>query len=157
MKTLFNTLLFIGLCAADLLAQGRVTGISFDPVPDKATVIIYRRLETNQWTTNFVIRANGEAVCRLSNNRYVVYKTKPGQVDFTTVAGGLQIPDKDLLPLDLQAGKVYFLQADVLTRFGSNKLILSEVTQSTAQRNLPGTLPDRCMKKLEPVDGIARQ
>ena len=116
-----------------------------EPTKDMATVVFYRPSNIARALVNFTVRANGAELCRLSNNRHFVSKLKPGKTSFTSVAGGLNIPDKEALDLNLEADKVYFVQGDVKVRFFSDKLIFTEVTESTAQKKLPDTKPDNCM------------
>jgi Protein of unknown function (DUF2846) len=115
--------------------------------PDSATVIFYRGGQLWRALVNFTIRANGVELCRLSNKRYMVYKTTPQKCTFTNVAGGLSIPDKEKLEIDLEGGKMYFVQCDVKSGFITDRMEMTEVTESTAKRKLAGTLPDNCMKK----------
>jgi hypothetical protein len=115
--------------------------------PDSATVIFYRGGQFAGATINFTIRANGIELCRLSNNRYMIYKTAPKKCIFTNVAGGLNIPDKESLEMDLEGGKMYFVQCDLKVSFFAQRMEMTEVTESTAKRKLAGTLPDNCMKK----------
>jgi hypothetical protein len=115
--------------------------------PDSATVIFYRGGQFAGATLNFTIRANGTELCRLSNNRYMIYKTTPKKCVFTNVAGGLNIPDKESLEMDLEGGKVYFVQCDLKMSFFAQRMEMTEVTESTAKRKLAGALPDNCMKK----------
>ena len=115
------------------------------PSPDMATVVFYRPPQFTRSGVNFTIRANGTELCRLSNKRYFISKLKPGETEFTSVAGGLNIPDKDGLSMKLEANKVYYFQGDVKVRFMSDKLVLTEVTESTAQKKLPEMKPDNCM------------
>jgi hypothetical protein len=115
--------------------------------PDSATVIFYRTGQFAGATLNFTIRANGTELCRLSNNRYMTYKTTPGNYTFSNVAGGLNIPDKQVLELDLEKGKVYFVQCDMKMSFFAQRMEMTEVTESTAKRKLNGMPSDNCMKK----------
>jgi hypothetical protein len=117
------------------------------PTPDMATVVFYRIPQFSGAGINFTVRANGTELCRLSNKRYFVSKLKPGKVDFSTVAGGLNIPDKEVLGLDLEANKVYYVQGDMKTRLMTQKLVLTEVTESTAKKKLPDMKIDNCMKE----------
>lgn len=117
------------------------------PTPDMATVLFYRPPQFARAAVNFTIRANGEELCRLSNKRYFVAKVKPGKIDFTSVAGGLNIPDKDVFTLELEANKVYYIQGDIKTRFMTDKLVFTEVTESTAKKKLPDMKMDNCMKE----------
>ena len=115
--------------------------------PDSATVIFYRGGQLWRALVNFTIRANGQELCRLSNNRYMIYKSAPGKCTFTNVAGGLNIPDKEKLEMELEGGKMYFVQCDLKSGFFTDRMEMTEVTESTAKRKLSGTLPDNCMKK----------
>jgi hypothetical protein len=115
--------------------------------PDSATVIFYRGGQLWRALVNFTIRANGTELCRLSNNRYMVYKTAPQKCTFTNVAGGLNIPDKEKLEIDLEGGKMYFVQCDIKSGLFTDRMEMTEVTESTAKRKLAGALPDNCMKK----------
>jgi|GEM_PF-3355319 len=117
------------------------------PTPDMATVVFYRIPQFAGAGNNFTVRANGTELCRLSNKRYFVSKLKPGKVEFTTVAGGLNIPDKEVFSLDLEANKVYYIQGDMKTRLMTQKLVLTEVTESTAKKKLPDMKIDNCMKE----------
>ena len=115
--------------------------------PDSATVIFYRGGQFAGAAINFTIRANGTELCRLSNNRYMVYKSLPKKCVFSNVAGGLNIPDKEILEIDLERGKMYFVQCDLKVSFFAQRMEMTEVTESTAKKKLVGTLPDNCMKK----------
>jgi len=127
-----------------LISVGAAMAQIPEPVADMATVVFYRPAQYAGAAVNFTIRANGTELCRLSNKRYFRTKLKPGKVDFTSVAGGLNIPDKDVLNLELEANKVYFIQGDVKIRFMSGELVLTEVTESSARKKLPELKPDNC-------------
>ena len=114
---------------------------------DSATVIFYRGGQLWRALVNFTIRANGQELCRLSNNRYVVYKSAPQKCTFTNVAGGLNIPDKEKLEIELEGGKMYFVQCDIKSGLFTDRMEMTEVTESSAKRKLAGTSPDNCMKK----------
>lgn len=121
----------------------------FKGSPDVATFIFYRGSYFGQALVNFTIRANGEKLCRLSNGRFMVYKSKPQKITFTNVAGGLNIPDEENLEIDAEAGKVYYIQCDVKVDFFTNKMEMSEVVESTAKKKLKNVTADNCMKNLK--------
>src|SRR6476661_3246672 len=102
MRYLFCTGLLMAAAAGTCHAQGPVP----TPTPDMATVVFYRPPMLAQAGVNFTIRANGAELCRLSNKRYFVTKLKPGETSFTSVAGGLNLPDQDKFDMTLEAGKV---------------------------------------------------
>ena len=115
--------------------------------PDSATVIFYRGGQLWRALVNFTIRANDQELCRLSNNRYMIYKSAPKKCTFTNVAGGLNIPDKEKLEIELEGGKMYFVQCDIKSGLFTDRMEMTEVTESSAKRKLAGTMPDNCMKK----------
>lgn len=112
--------------------------------PDSATVVFYRGSQLWRALVNFTIRANGVELCRLSNNRYLVYRTVPQKCTFTNVAGGLNIPDKEKLQIDLEGGKVYYVQCDIKSGLFTDRMEMTEVMESTARRKMVGVIPDRC-------------
>ncbi|KAA9333335.1 DUF2846 domain-containing protein [Hymenobacter busanensis] len=126
--------------AGSSFAQGTVPA----PKPDMATVVFYRPAMLAQAATNFTVRANGAELCRLSNKRFFVTTLKPGETSFTSVAGGLNLPDQDKFDLNLEAGKVYYIQGDVKTRLMTVKMVFTEVTESTYKKKNADLKPDNC-------------
>ena len=85
----------------------------FKGSPDVSTFIFYRGGQFWRAFVNFTIRANGDELCRLSNGRFMVYKTSPKKIAFTNVAGGLNIPDKETLKLFTELIQSIFLKIRV--------------------------------------------
>jgi hypothetical protein len=144
------------LCSGLLLAAASAAhaqGAVPTPTPDMATVVFYRPPMLAQAATNFTIRANGAELCRLSNKRYFVAKVKPGETSFTSVAGGLNLPDQDKFDLNLEAGKVYYIQGDVKTRLMTVKMVFTEVTESTYKKKNADLKPDNCETPAAPASG----
>ncbi|GAB3826400.1 DUF2846 domain-containing protein [Hymenobacter jeollabukensis] len=135
--------------AGSCYAQGPVP----TPTPDMATVVFYRPPMLAQAATNFTVRANGAELCRLSNKRYFVSKLKPGETAFTSVAGGLNLPDQDKFDMTLEAGKVYYIQGDVKTRLMTVKMVFTEVTESTYKKKNADLKPDNCETPAAPAAG----
>lgn len=114
---------------------------------DSATVYFYRGKQFSASLVNYVLLANDKEICRLSVKRYVVYKSLPGKVYFTSREGGLAIPKKEQLELDLEAGKNYYVQCDVKTGLVTTRMEMTEVTESTAKKKMDGLQPDNCMTR----------
>ncbi|WP_307143536.1 DUF2846 domain-containing protein [Siphonobacter sp. SORGH_AS_1065] len=112
---------------------------------DSAKVVFYRGSQMYRAAMNFTIRANGEEQCRISNKRYFVYSCLPNTVKFTSVMGGLNIPDKEVLELTLEKGKVYYVQCDIKSSFITDRIEMTEVTESTAKKKMVNLKPDNCM------------
>ncbi|WP_165903786.1 DUF2846 domain-containing protein [Hymenobacter gummosus] len=132
---------------------GYAQGVVPTPTPDMATVVFYRPPMLAQAATNFTVRANGAELCRLSNKRYFVVKLKPGETSFTSVAGGLNLPDQDKFDLTLEPGKVYYVQGDVKTRLMTVKMVFTEVTESTYKKKNAELKPDNCGQEAAPASG----
>jgi hypothetical protein len=118
----------------------------YKPSPDNATVVFYRGSQLWRAAVNFTIRVDGVELCRLSNNRFLVYRTTPKTVNFTNVAGGLNIPNKEKLEMQLEAGKIYFVQCDIKSGLFTDRMEMTEVTESTAKRKMDGVKPDNCIQ-----------
>lgn len=114
---------------------------------DSATVYFYRGKQFSASLVNYVLLANDKEICRLSVKRYVMYKAVPGKVYFTSREGGLAIPKREQLELDLEAGKSYYVQCDVKTGLITTRMEMTEVTESTAKKKMDGLQPDNCMTK----------
>lgn len=147
-KNLFIALLpLVVLFLAAQPHEGPSGGLKTTVAADSATVYFYRGSQFYRAGVNFTIRANGEEICRLSNKRYLVYKSLPGKVSFSSVAGGLSIPDKEKFDIELEAGKSYYIQCDVKTSFVADRMEMTEVMPSTAKNKMENLTPDNCMKK----------
>ena len=144
-----NKLFSIALFPVLLLLLGTPSEI---PVPakntaDEATVYFYRGKQFASGLQNFVLRADGKEICRLSVKRYVVYKGQPGKVSFSAREGGLAIPKKEMLEMELEGGKEYYVQCDVKSGLVTTRMEMTEVTVSTGKKKIEGLEPDNCMTK----------
>ncbi len=117
------------------------------PPDDMATVYIYRGGQVMGLGLNYSIYANGTKICKLSNNRYIEYKSKPGKLALTAQRGGLEVFKRETaLDLDLTAGGKYYVQGDVKSSLTRTRLELSEVTENTAKRNMKDLTVDNCQE-----------
>lgn len=146
-KTKLLLLLVCSLCGTKLFAQ---TTLPTAPA-DKAMVIFIRPSEMQSALDNWVLMANDEEFCRISNNRYVTYVCAPGTVTFTSKRGGIGIgKPKDKLEMDLEAGHTYYVQCDIKSNLINIRILLNEITLSTAKKFFEKAQPDNCeVKKSE--------
>lgn len=144
-----NKLFSIALFPVVLLLFGSPTENtkSAKNTADEATVYFYRGKQFASGLQNFVLRADGKEICRLSVKRYVVFKGQPGKVSFTAVEGGLTIKKKESLDMELEGGKEYYVQCDVKTGFATTRMEMTEVMPSTGKKKLEELEPDNCMTK----------
>lgn len=134
-------------CLFLLTTAFRSNSISTPTHADFATVYIYRGGQFFGATLNYAIFANGEMVCKLSNNRYIEYKANPGKLSLTAHRGGLEVFKKETgLEIDVEAGKNYYVKGDQKSSITRTRLELSEVTESTAKRDMNGMTVDACQE-----------
>ncbi|WP_461065109.1 DUF2846 domain-containing protein [Spirosoma horti] len=114
---------------------------------DFATVYIYRGGQFFGSALNYAIFANEEMICKLSNNRYIEYKAKPGKLSLTAHRGGVEIFKKETgLDLNVEAGKKYYVKGDQKSSITRTRLELSEVTENTANRDMKEMTVDVCQE-----------
>lgn len=115
---------------------------------DFATVYIYRGGQFFGSALNYAIFANEEMICKLSNNRYIEYKAKPGKLSLTAHRGGVELFKKETgLDLTVDAGKKYYVKGDQKSSITRTRLELSEVTENTANRDMKGMTVDACQQE----------
>lgn len=112
---------------------------------DKALVIFIRPAELNSALDNWVLMEDEKEFCRISNNRFVTKITEPGKHTYSAKRGGIGIGKvKVTLDLEMEAGKTYFVHCDIKTNLLNVRLLLNEVTKSTATKFLQKAKPDNC-------------
>lgn len=141
------SLLFALLCLGFISTAFRSDSINPQAQADFATVYIYRGGQSFGSTLNYAIFANKEKICKLSNNRYIEYKAKPGKLSLTAYQGGVELFKKETgLDLDVEAGKNYYVKGDLKTSITRSRMELSEVTENTAKRDMNGMKVDACQE-----------
>ena len=146
MKT---TSIILLLCLSILGSAFRSDSIQNSTVgtDDFATVYIYRGGQFFGSALNYAIFANEEMVCKLSNNRYIEYKAKPGKLSLTAHRGGVELFKKETgLDLNVEAGKKYYVKGDQKSSITRTRLELSEVTENTANRDMKDMTVDACQE-----------
>ena len=140
---------FTLFCLGILSSAFRSDAIHKDTTDDFATVYIYRGGQFFGAGLNYAIFANGEKICKLSNNRYIEYKTKPGKLSLTAHRGGVEVFKKETgLDLDVEAGKKYYVKGDQKSSITRTRLELSEVTENTAKRDMQEMTVDACQETI---------
>ena len=118
------------------------------PQEDYATVYIYRGGQFFGAMANYAIFANGQKICKISNNRYIEYKAKPGKLTLSAHVGGVEIFKKETgIDLDVEASKKYYVKGDQKSSITRTRLELSEVTENTAKRDMSGMTLDACQNQ----------
>ncbi|NEU69053.1 DUF2846 domain-containing protein [Spirosoma agri] len=141
--------LFFLLCLGLITSAFRSDKKSVDRADDFATVYVYRGGQFFGSTLNYSIYVNGEKICKLSNNKYIEYKAKPGKLSITAQRGGIEVFKRETaLELDAEAGKKYYVKGDVKSSITRTRLDMSEVTENTAKRDMNGMTIDNCQEAL---------
>ena len=124
---------------------------AFCPAPgaadDTATVCIYRGGQFMGALANYAVYINGQKICKLSNERYIEYKAKPGTLNIMAKNGGVEIFKKETgLELTVEAGHKYYVRGDIKASITRARMELSEVTENTAKRDMAKLTPDNCQQ-----------
>lgn len=136
------------------IGLSRVLGES-GPVTTKsqsATVYIYRSSAWLSIGRKYWVYADGKPICKIGNKRHCQLTLPTGAVTFTTKLAGLTLVHKKRpsLALTLEAGKSYYLQADLktklfplqavlpLTEVVPNASKLEEIQKSKTEQALAG-------------------
>ena len=138
------------LAASLLLAVTAAFRPAQPAADDTATVYIYRGGQFMGALANYAVYVNGEKICKLSNERYIEYHAKPGTLNFMAKNGGIEVFKKETgLELPVEAGHKYYVRGDIKTSFTRARMELSEVTESTAKRDMAKLTVDNCQGALK--------
>ncbi|GAB4032633.1 DUF2846 domain-containing protein [Spirosoma jeollabukense] len=141
--------LFTLLSLCLICASFRSDSIHKPPTDDFATIYIYRGGQFYASAINYSIYVNGEKICKLSNNKYIEYKVKPGKLAITAQRGGIEVFKRETgLDLDTEAGKKYYVKGDVKSSLTRTRLEMSEVTENTANRDMKDMTVDKCQETM---------
>lgn len=55
-----------------------------------ATIYVYRTGQMFRVAKNWAIYVNGERICKLSNNKFIIHKVEPGNIKLAAQIGGVQ-------------------------------------------------------------------
>ena len=110
-----------------------------------AIVKVYRGGQFFGSALNYSIFANGEKICKLSNNKYIEFEVPVGSVEINALRGGVEVfKRKTGVMLETEAGGTYYIKCDVKSSITRTRLELSEVTKSTANRDMVDMERDNC-------------
>ena len=85
--------------------------------------------------TAFNALIDGERVCKLNNRRYSIHEVSPGEHEFKAQFQGKKgKKNAEIVTIDIEAGKTYYIQMVMQTTFFVNDLIPQEITRNSALR-----------------------
>ena len=113
---------------------------------ETATIIIYRTGQFFGAGANFSLHDGDQKICKLSNNKYLVYQRAPGTAQIHAKMGGLtDWPKKKTgLSLPVEAGETYYIKAEQKRSITRARVELTEVTIRAGKKGIEGMGLDRC-------------
>ena len=143
-----NFILFICLIASSTVvkAQEQIS-------PDSALIYIYRGGQMTGALNNWAIFLDGEKVCKISNNRYMVLTVAPGKHEISAHIGGADLFKKETkIEVETEGGKAFYVSCSIKQSFTRARLEMEEVTKSTASKKLEKMQLDKCQEKMDDKD-----
>lgn len=136
-----------------LLGAASFAGMN-DPKPkpkaETATIYIYR---TGSWSgagNNWAMFVDDKKVCKLSNNRYIKVEVSPGKHRVSSKIGGIEVLKKETeIEIEAEAGKSYFVACNVKQSLTRARLEMTEVTKSSADKQMEKMSLDKCQEEAE--------
>ena len=84
--------------------------------------------------TSFKAFIDKQIVCKVSNKSYSEHEVKPGEHQVDVQFSGKEYKGNDAaIIINVEAGKSYYVQMVIKTKFTKNDLYCQEVTESTAK------------------------
>lgn len=140
-----TSLLLWALALCPLFSFIPANRVTDAPAEEMATVYIYRAGQFYGASINYVIEANGQKICRLSNNKYIEHKVAPGKYTYAAKRGGVEVFKRETdLAIDVKAGEKHYVRCDIKSSITRTRLEMAEVMPSTGERDLAKLKPDTC-------------
>jgi hypothetical protein len=120
------------------------------PVPERSTFVIFREFPSRygheSWSRNYRITVNKQAVCNLSENRYIVYTALPGPTTILSrpARGLFRHRAVEKLALNALANKVYYIRCDQRNDRTRERLAMTLNDVAKAIPTLKDMKMDRC-------------
>ena len=137
-----------------ILFQTRVSGqvddnnnVADSTNSNLATIYVYRTGQMFGAARNWAIYVNGERICKLSNNKFLIHKVEPGNIRLAAQIGGVEFWPKKVKVLEfpVEAGNEYFIKTNLKSSFTRGRVELSEVTKRTYELEIQKCTKDRCV------------
>jgi hypothetical protein len=121
---------------------------------ENATIYIYRVGQFNGAAANWSIWADGQKICKISNNKFLKVELPAGKHEFNAKVGGVGILKKETnVEIDAEAGHSYYIACNIKQSITRARLELMEVTKSTADKQMAKMTVDNCQAKIDEDGG----
>jgi hypothetical protein len=121
---------------------------------ENATIYIYRVGQFSGAAANWSIWADGQKICKISNNKFLKLELPAGKHEFDAKVGGVGILKKETnVEIEAESGRSYYIACNIKTSFTRARLELIEVTKSTADKQMAKMTLDNCQEKIDEEAG----
>ena len=145
MKKVFFPALFV--CIAIFASSFKSSSPKTSKKADNAIVYIYRVGQMSGALANWAVFADGEKICKLSNNKYIKQEVQPGKHVYNAHVGGVGVFKKETeVEINAEAGQSYYIACNVKTSFTRQRLELIEVTKGTGEKQMEKMEQDKCQE-----------
>jgi hypothetical protein len=123
-------------------------------IAENATIYIYRVGQFSGAAANWSIWADGQKICKISNNKFLKLELPAGKHEFNAKVGGVGILKKETnVEIEAESGRSYYIACNIKTSFTRARLELIEVTKSTADKQMAKMTVDNCQGKIDEEAG----
>ncbi len=132
-----------------LLAGVLVVAAAFTSKPEATgTLYIYRTGQFAGAAANWSIWVDGEKVCKLSNNKYIMTNVTPGKHTVSAKIGGVGLMKKETeVEIEVEGGSSYYVACNIKQSITRARLEMIEVTKGTAAKQMEKMELDGCQDK----------
>jgi len=142
----FPLIAFLPIFIASFIYRPSAKAVS----AENATVFIYRVGQFGAAANNWAVFADGQKICKLSNNKFIKHEVAPGKHVYTAKIGGPVLLKKETgVEIDAEAGKSYYIACNVKTSITRARLELLEVTKSSGEKQMAKMSLDNCQEKID--------
>lgn len=102
---------------------------------DKATVYLLRSVGPDQYVPYFTY-LDSTLLCKLGNGKYSVHEVAPGEYKFHAQYKGKLKPSPETdLPVNLEAGKTYYISVNISTKaFAKGSFYCEQLSEEEGQK-----------------------
>lgn len=136
---------FIGITITSIVSFGQNNTEGVDSGKQMATVYFMRSTGFQGSAQGFTTFIDDQVVCKLNNKRYSIHQVTPGTHRFSVQFAGKNSKEKaERIEIEIEPGKIYYIQLIFQTGILKNNLYCQEVTKSSALTMLDKLKEDSC-------------
>ena len=142
---MYKMLLMLTVILVSATLYGQNSNGSSDSTKQNAKVYFMRSTGFQGSAQGFTTFIDDKVVCKLNNKRFSIHDVAPGTHQFSVQFAGKNSKEKaERIEIDIEAGKIYYIQLIFQTGIIKNNLYCQEVTMSSAKTMLDKLKEDSC-------------